>query len=278
MRISVLFFLLPLILLLSDDSKASLSPSVEVIDPCKSDNQSYQGGEELVYKIYYNWNFVWLPAGEVVFKVSETLHDYHVVAVGKTYSSYEWFYKVDDVYRTRIDKTTHLPSVFEREIHEGSFRWYNRIEFDQQEGRARSLDGPNRQEAKWTSAPIPGCMHDMMSIIYQLRTVSFSDLRKGSSFPIQVYLDGKAYTLDVLYGGPVGNQVIKSLGVFNTLKFSPAVVEGHQFNEGTRIDVWVGNDANRVPLLIESPVSVGSIKAVLKSYKGLRHPLASRCK
>ena len=41
------------------------------------------------------------------------------------------------------------------------------------------------------------------------------------------------------------------------------------------MNVWVSDDANRIPLLIESPVSVGSIKAVLKEYKGLRHPLSS---
>ncbi len=247
-------------------------------DPCMSENKSFQGGEELVYKIFYNWNFVWLPAGEVVFKVSETSTEYQIVATGKTYASYEWFYKVNDVYRTRIDKATLLPIVFEREIHEGSFRWYNRIEFDQSAGSVRTLDGPNRKEAKWTTGSISSCMHDMMSIIYQLRTVSFSQIKKGTSFPVQVYLDGKAYSLDVLFGGQNIGQSIKGLGVFNTLKFSPAVVEGHQFNEGTRIDVWVGDDVNRVPLLIESPVSVGSIKAVLKSYKGLRNPLVSRCK
>ena len=37
------------------------------------------------------------------------------------------------------------------------------------------------------------------------------------------------------------------------------------------MNIWVSDDKNKVPLLIESPISVGSIKAVLKSYSGLRH-------
>nr|MBP6540568.1 DUF3108 domain-containing protein [Saprospiraceae bacterium] len=41
---------------------------------------------------------------------------------------------------------------------------------------------------------------------------------------------------------------------------------------GNRMHVWVSNDGNKLPLLIESPLSVGSAKAVLKSYSGLRHP------
>jgi hypothetical protein len=35
--------------------------------------------------------------------------------------------------------------------------------------------------------------------------------------------------------------------------------------------VWVSKDQNRIPLLIESPIAVGSVKAVLMDYKGLRH-------
>ena len=39
------------------------------------------------------------------------------------------------------------------------------------------------------------------------------------------------------------------------------------------MNIWVTNDGNKLPVLIESPLSVGSAKAVLKSYKGLRHHL-----
>ena len=35
---------------------------------CSIENRAFLSGEEIVYKIYYNWNFVWLAAGEVTFK------------------------------------------------------------------------------------------------------------------------------------------------------------------------------------------------------------------
>ena len=37
------------------------------------------------------------------------------------------------------------------------------------------------------------------------------------------------------------------------------------------MNIWVSDDENKVPLMIESPVTVGSVKAVLQSYSGLRH-------
>ncbi len=40
--------------------------------------------------------------------------------------------------------------------------------------------------------------------------------------------------------------------------------------------IWVTDDDNRVPVMIEAELRVGSIKAVLKSYDGLRHPMSAR--
>lgn len=37
--------------------------------------------------------------------------------------------------------------------------------------------------------------------------------------------------------------------------------------------VWVTDDANRIPVLVESKILVGSVKAYLSGTKGLRHPI-----
>ena len=42
------------------------------------------------------------------------------------------------------------------------------------------------------------------------------------------------------------------------------------------MNVWVTDDENKIPLLIESPVSVGSVKAVLKEYNGLRYDMTAK--
>ena len=40
--------------------------------------------------------------------------------------------------------------------------------------------------------------------------------------------------------------------------------------------VWVSDDANHIPLRIESPITVGSVKVDMKGFQNLRHPLQSR--
>jgi len=46
--------------------------------------------------LYYNWNFVWLSAGEVIFEIKDEGDYYHIDVTGRTYASYEWFCKVRD--------------------------------------------------------------------------------------------------------------------------------------------------------------------------------------
>jgi hypothetical protein len=47
------------------------------------------------------------------------------------------------------------------------------------------------------------------------------------------------------------------------------------FEGGERMTIWVTDDENHIPIRIESPIIVGSIKVDMKSYEGLRHPLSS---
>jgi hypothetical protein len=110
----------------------SQAESTYRVEPCSMYNNAFQPGEEMTYKLYYNWNFVWVAAGEVTFKVNDLGDLYHFSAQGRTYSSYEWFYKVRDRYDTYVDKKTLLPVTSIRDVQEGKYRLYDKITFDQQ--------------------------------------------------------------------------------------------------------------------------------------------------
>ena len=121
-------------------------------------------------------------------------------------------------------------------------------------------------------------MHDMVSILYYARNLDFKNFKTGDSFPIQIFADKETWPLTVTYRGREAGKKIKDLGQYNTLRFSPQVIERDLFPENTEMNVWVTDDANRLPLIIESPLKVGSVKAVLKSQKGLRYPVAAKQK
>lgn len=245
----------------------------ERFSPCQMNNNTFQDGEKLTYKIYYNWNFVWLSAGEVTFKVKEKQGQYHLSAHGATYKSYEWFYKVNDKYDTYIEKETLLPMVSIRDVQEGEYRLYDKITFDQKNHKAYSLRGKTRSAATLDTYDLNGCMHDLLSIIYYSRNLNFNAMSEGAIIPVKIFMDKEEWPLKVRYLGKEKNVKVKGLGKFNAIKFSPEVILGDIFTEDSKMTVWGSDDKNKIPLIIESPISVGSVKVVLKEYNGLRYDL-----
>ncbi len=252
---------------------AAVSPSAKEKG---SDNCAFQRGEKLTYKVYYNWNFVWLAAGEVTFEVNEDDHQYHFKATGSTYESYDWFYYVRDVYNSWVDKSTRLPSYSERSVHEGNYRIFERIKFDQSRRKATVWRAPKRGEPETqTEHPVREPVHDVLSSLYFLRTIDFSDKPVGFEQPFCIFMDQEEYPLRMRYLGKETNKKIRGLGRFNTLKFQPQVIVGNIFKDDAKMTVWVSDDANRIPLLVETPIAVGSVKMVLKEHKNLKYPLGA---
>jgi len=241
-------------------------------DPCDTKNHVFGDGEHAVYKIYYNWNFVWISAGEVRFDITETEEHYIVEAVGKTYKSYEYFFRVNDFYKTTIDKSTLLPVEFERKIEEGGYRHYNRIEFNQNDGTALSFTGKTEDNVTAQEYPIESCMHDILSTVYFMRNMSFDMMDIKDEFPVNMFIDDQVYPIKFSYEGK-DEKKVDGIGKVDVFKISPELVGGVVFTNDAKMNIWVTNDGNKVPVIIESPISVGSIQAILKSHSGLKHPI-----
>ena len=249
-----------------------------VASPAKTiTNNSFQHGERLTYKIYYNWNFVWLAAGEVTFKVFDEGKQYHYQAYGETYDSYEWFFKAKDSYNSWVDKTTMLPNYSERDILEGNYQIFEKITFNQAAKKTTVWRAKKRGEAETkTEHSVQDQVHDILSSLYFLRTLNFAERAKGAEEPFRIFMDQEEFPLKMRYLGKDDRKKIRGMGRYNTLKFEPQVIAGNVFKDETKMTVWVSDDENHIPLLIESPVSVGSVKMVLKGYSGLKNELSSK--
>lgn len=245
-------------------------------EPCIIENSSFQDGEEVVYKLYYNLGFIWLAAGEVTFRVKDQGAQYHLSADGRTYSSYEWFFKVRDRYDTYVDKNTLLPKVAIRNIQEGKYTLYDKTTFDQNRYKAKSTRGKTKEKVESKTFDMGGCMHDILSMIYVTRNLNYDQMASGEKVPVKIFMDEEVWPLKVKYLGKDPRKKIKGMGRYRTIKFQPEVIAGEVFTENTEMNIWVSDDENKVPLLIESPVSVGKVKAVLKSYKGLKYDMACK--
>ncbi len=79
-----------------------------------------------------------------------------------------------------------------------------------------------------------------------------------------------------LYIRYLGKETLKTkYGKFETIKFKPLLVKGTLFEGGEKMTVWVSDDRNKIPVRIESPIVVGTVKVDMMGYKNLRYPLTS---
>ena len=251
---------------------AQLAPAAQ----CSISNNTFLAGEELVYKIYYNWNFVWMSAGELVFRVHDLGDRYHITANGSTYKSYDWFYKVRDKYEVYLDKNTLLPVASSREVAEGKYRLIDKLTFDRANSQVISQRGKSKEALETTEYAVDPCVHDVLSIIYYTRNVDVDQLSVGTAIPIKIFIDKKTWPLRVRYLGKVADKRIHKLGKFKAILMSPDVIKGYIFKDENKLKIWASDDKNRLPLRIESPISVGSVKAILKSYNGIKYPLTAQ--
>lgn len=243
---------------------------------CSSDNTSFKNGEELVFTVYYNWKFVWVPAGEAKFTVRETPTTYDITVIGRTFESYDYFFRVNDYFHSKIDKKTLYPINFVRVVEEGDYRLFDSISFDQKNNIATSFQGKTRDKAVATKHSLTNCMHDLLSVLYFLRNTDVDGYKKGDFLDTDVLFDKELYPIKVRYMGKEKGKKIKELGKFNTIRVIPDVIAGNIFNEDDKMNVWVSDDNNRIPLLVESPLKVGSGKAILTRYSGLRSVVTSK--
>lgn len=249
--------------------------------PCEAPNTAFNVGEQATYKIAYSWGLMNIGAGEVDFTVKETtlngqpVYNFHVW--GSTYKSYDWFYKVRDRYDSYVDKETLKPIRFVRDTEEGGYVTYNDNHFDFGNNRATCYrKGNAHKNGKRDTMKISDCTFDVLSIVYYLRNLDASQYKKGDFIPVSVFLDEEVYELGVEF---LGRETIKTeFGKVRCIKLSPKLVAGNVFSEDAKMNVWVTDDKNKVPVLIESPLVVGSVKAYLKEYTGSRYEMAAKVK
>lgn len=237
-------------------------------DFCNTRNTAFGEGEQLYFKVWYNAGRIWIGAGEAQFNVSlEQMNGrkvYHIVGDGKTLKSYEWFYKVRDKYESWVDASTMQPMKFVRNVNEGGFKIYNNVVFNQSIGQAVSTEGIFN---------VPKCIQDVLSAIYYARNINYDAYKPGAKIPFNMFLDDKVYNLYIRYIGK--EKITTRFGTFNTIKIAPLLIQGSIFTGGEKMFVWVSDDANHLPVRIDSPIQIGSVKVDLMGYDKLRNPATS---
>lgn len=235
----------------------------------QASEKAFGDGEYFRFRVHYGL----LTAGYAELSVKSTNLEgksvYHVKGYGRTRGVSRLFFKVEDTYETYLDKDNYQPYRFIRDIYEGGYTKDIVMNFDHPNLSVLVNDRKHKTEEIFT---IKEQTQDLLSSFYYLRNnIDRNSLNEGDDMDINIFFDKENYTMRLRF---LGREVLRTpFGRVKTLKFRPYVQSGRVFKERESLTIWVSDDENKIPLLLQAELAVGSLKATLVEYKNLQREL-----
>jgi len=229
---------------------------------------AFGDGEWFRFKMSYSGFF---KAGNATLSVFETTNEnkpaFHIIGKGWTTGAIKWFFKVKDRYESYVDQETMLPYKFIRKIDEGGYTKDIEIDFDHQKNKAYINNKKKKIEKNLDIKPN---VQDIVSTFYFLRNnLEITNLKMGDEINLDMFFDEENHGFKLKY---LGEETIKTeFGKVESIMFRPYVLAGRVFKEEESLTLWVSKDKNKIPLRIKADLKVGSLRADLDAYKGLKH-------
>jgi hypothetical protein len=248
---------------------------------CFKDNHAFKEGEFLSYEISYNWGPIWVDAGLVTFSIVTDTYAgkpvWHLKSSGRTYKSYDFFFKVVDYYDAWIDPGTFHTYEFRRSVNEGGYKLLNTLRYDYTRQKIYSCTKTNNNPVRYDTLKQNACVFNPLTAVYIARTLDIAGLKHDARIPVTVLIDDSTYSIYIRY---IGKEVVETRDgkKYKCVKFAAKMVQGTIFRGDEDVLVWVTDDENRIPVYIEAKIIVGTVKAYLKDSRGLRSPLSSLLK
>lgn len=226
--------------------------------------KEFPKNEEFSYSGYYNWGFIWMKAGWVTFKVSESEkypEAMKLEAIGSSMPSWDWIFRLRDTLTSHCHPRTFLPYEFSRKAHEGSYDKTFHYVWDYDSSRIfADIHRVHRYKKRDTIALQPDT-YDMLSVAWKARGLDFDNYAPQDTIPIRILLDEKIYGLYVRFLGIDRVKIGESER--ESYVFSPLLIKGDVFTGGEGMKIWVSRDEERIPLMVEAKILVGSVKGIL---------------
>jgi Protein of unknown function (DUF3108) len=251
------------IVMSSASEKSEMYSTVKQIQETKSlkdltpkTNEAFKAGEILTYRLHYG-----AIDAAIAFGNREC---YHIVGVGVSKGSFDWFFKVRDKYETHIDKVALVPWIFNRNCMEGGYAIHQNYIFNHYNNKVDVGGGETFSITENTQ--------DMISAFYSARNVDFSNAKDGDLFSLNCFIDKENWPLKIKF---VGKEVIKSdVGKIRCLKFRPIVQKGRVFKKEEDLIIYISDDKNHIPIRGQAKILIGSVKMDLMAHKNLANSLA----
>lgn len=244
---------------------------------CELENNSFKPGEMITYDMYFKYGLLYTRVGISTLSFSNSKFMgkdvYKMMLTANSSKGARAIYSLSD---TLIAYTTKklVPIAYRKRAHEkGDFRTED-ASYEYLPGgriKLRNINKKNNALRYDTTFVSNECVYDYISVIYYARTLNYSKIKKGDKESFS-FLSGR----NILYMRIV-HEGIETISAndgnkYRCIKLVLAISNGAAFEDTNEaMTVYLTDDANHVPVRIESKLKIGSTRAILKSYSGLKN-------
>lgn len=239
------------------------APSSAAADPDAphaSRGRAFEHGERLTYSI--SWSNM-VKAGTAVMEVvrersADGRDVYRFVSSASSAGMVERFYRVRDRIESVVDARDLSSLSFVLHQSHGKRKRHRELLFDRQTGRVTSIvDG--RQEVLEAAVQA----QDALSSLYYLRTRDV--FSPETPIVMNIFDTGKIWAVEV---HTIGRERLRTgLGEFATIKVKTYPKYEGVFMHKGEIFIWLTDDERKLPVQMQSKISIGSVMATLTEIR-----------
>jgi hypothetical protein len=225
-------------------------------------NHAFAPGEKLTYLI--SWSSI-IDAGIATMEVkavktADGRPAYELVSNTHSVGIVEAFYPVRDTVTSIMDAGGLYSLEFNLKESHGGKKREREMMFDQTSHSVREVVNKGRPE----TFTIPMNVQDALSSLYYVRTRT--DFVVGKAIMVDVHDGGKNWSVEIQVQAK--EKIKTPAGEFNTIKVKTYPKYEGVFMHKGEIYIWFTDDDRKIPVLMKSIISIGSIVATLTEMQG----------
>ncbi len=234
-------------------------------------NKTISSGERLVFTASYKMSGIMTDLAQVTMETSEvstsTSTLLRLKCTAKTFTKWNTFFKIDDLYESYVSKKTLTPYLYKREINEGGYYKFMQYKYTPKTGKVESLKRKRRKDGSFweekKKLTISNSTRDLVSTIYHIRNLDIDKASIGSSDSFKILFDNTANNVTIKL---LGKETINSdIGTKECYKLAISL-SGSDVLKGTNDNIlWLTADDKKIPVKVKFKVTVGSGELRIKN-------------
>ena len=235
-------------------------PALAAEPPAVKARYPFRPGEKLTYNV--SWSDIF-SAGTAVMEVKkEKAGDgrevLHFISTARTTGMVDKAYTVRDTVNSIVEYRTLETISYDLSSAHNKRKKQRKSIFDHDAGTVtNSGDGGD------VTLDIPEHTQDALSSLFYLRTMP--EFVEGKTINVNIHDTGKNWAVEVYV---LGREKIKTpVGEFNTIKVKTYPKYEGVFMHKGEIFMWFTDDKRRIPVLMQSTITIGSVMATLTDMK-----------